>query len=52
MPLDLKDPQVRQDLKNIIKEALDEREAERTKRIVAEYEKPNEFGLQDEKGKE
>lgn len=51
MVLDLKDPQVRQDIKDIIKEALGEREAEHTKRIVAEFEDPSYFGLQDEKGK-
>jgi hypothetical protein len=47
--LDLKDPQIRQDIKSILIEALEEREAERTKRIVAEFEKSLSFGLQEEK---
>jgi ribosome biogenesis protein Nip4 len=49
MPLDLKDPQIRQELKDIIKEAYKEYNAELTKLIVSEYEEPSMFGLQDEK---
>ena len=53
MLLDLKDPQIRQDIKDILIEALelhDTKKAEaHTKRIVAEYEEPSYFGLQDEK---
>jgi hypothetical protein len=51
--LDLKDPQIRQDIKDILIEALELHEAKKaeahTKRIVAEYEEPSMFGLQDEK---
>ncbi len=51
--LDLKDPQIRQDIKDILIEALelhDTKKAEaHTKRIVAEFEKSLSFGLQEEK---
>lgn len=60
MPLDLKDPQVRQDIKDIIKEALDEREAERLEQrlkdnlISLEAQKESMFYLEEplKKGKE